>query len=155
MTDNSNTITGFQTVLSQLWSAATEYHMAAKVLKHQDLKPLGHKFHDFGEQCEGAAGSTINHILVLSGHPSITTDAVTDDYGSLGDIFDRLAGRESALKDQLNDLYAQCLTAKDADSAHDHKDVLHCCEKRLDWIDKQINSMAKVGGEAPYRATKI
>jgi len=32
MTDNSNTITGFQTVLSQLWSAATEYHMAAKVL---------------------------------------------------------------------------------------------------------------------------
>ena len=147
------TIKGFQEILSALWDTVAEYHLAAKVLKHQDLKSLGHKFRDFGESCEEEAGEAIKQILILGGHP--TLGSATDNYGSLGDIFDQLKTREASLKELLNELYVQFIAAKDADSAHDMKDVLHCVEKRLDWIDKQINSMAKVGGEAPFRAAKI
>ncbi len=155
MKGNPEVIASLQGVLSALWSAATEYHLAARVLKHKDLKCLGHKLKDFGEAAEDAFNSLLTQILFLGGKPTVTTDTVTDDYASVGDIFERLNVRETALAEMLNESYVACLAVKDADSAHDAKDILHCVEKRMEWLERQLDAITECGGLTAYYAAKI
>ena len=155
MKGNPEVITSLQGAVSALWSAATEYHLAARVLKHKDLHSLGHKLKGFGEGAEDAFNLLLKQVLFLGGKPTVTTDPVTDDYASVGDIFERLNTRETALAAQLNDGYAICLADKDADSGHDIKNVLHCVEGRIEWLERQLDAINECGGLTAYYAAKI
>ena len=155
MKGNPEVITSLQGLVSSLWSTATEYHLAARVLKHKDLQSLGHKLKVFGECSEDGFNLLVKQVLFLGGKPTVTTDPVTDDYATVGDIFERLNTRETALAVQLNDSYAICLANKDADSGHDVKNVLHHVEGRVEWLERQLDAINECGGLTAYYAAKI
>jgi bacterioferritin len=154
VTGNPEVIAAFQKALSALWSLATEYHLCKRVLKHKSLKGLGHKLAEFGEMCEAESQDVIDQILFLGGHPQIDSVSAKDEYTSLADIFESLLTKEESTLTEFQNDYAAMLAAKDTDSAHDIKDIIHRVEKRINWLEIQIANIADLGDVA-YQTAKI
>ncbi len=153
-------IAGFQAVASAAWSLATECHVMKKALKHKDLKGPGHGVGRLGESAEEWMEEAVKQIFFLGGKPVIQTDTVTDDYATIADLFERLLTKVRGTDGNggfwgiLNDMYFQFVSLKDADSAHDVKDMIHQLEKHTLWLEKQLDNCTELG-EIAYRTAKI
>ena len=154
MADKTAIITSLQAGVVALWTLATEYHLVKKILKHKSLKSLAGVADDFGEQAEGGSAKLIHQILFLGGKPEIASDKVVDIYPTLSAIFESLKVKEDALCSLMNDQYAQMLAEKDADTAHDVKNILHHSEERIDWLQRQLDKISELG-DVNYQTAKL
>ena len=77
----------------------------------------------------------------------------------VNDVINRYPAIDVALRKRLlaalTDAEKAEIANKDADSGHDIKNVLHCVEGRIEWLERQLDAINECGGLTAYYAAKI
>ena len=133
--------------LTRELTAVNQYFLHARMQSHWGLEKLGtHEYHESIEEMKHA-DSLIQRILVLDGLPNL------QDLGKLGvgeNVPEMLScdlalerGSQATLKEAIS----HCESVKDYVSREVLRHILEDTEAHVDWIETQLELIAKVGLE--------
>jgi bacterioferritin len=147
MKGDTNIIKLLNAQLTNELTAINQYFLHARMYRHWGLEKIGKKEYDesIGEMKH--ADKLINRILMLEGLPNLQALNKLMIGESTPEMLQCDLKLEQMSQQTVKDGIAACETARDYVSRDVFQDILDDTEEHIEWLETQIELIAKIGLE--------